>query len=88
MCGAGAALSEEEVETQEKLRGGLWYARTVFSMCLLALTILLGMTGTIKIGLENIDLIAEKDAGTYTQCFNVHNILNLLSPSSDSSSCF
>ena len=69
MCGGGA-LSEEEVENQEKIKGGLWYARTIFTICVLALTILLGMVGTIKIGIDNTDLIAQKDAGMYQQCFN------------------
>ena len=84
MCGGGSAV-EEEAENQENIKGGLWYARTIFTICVLALTIVLGMAGTIKIGIDNTDLIAQKDAGMYKHCFNL-DIFNPQSPSLASSS--
>ena len=68
MCGGGST-NAEEAENQENIRGGLWYARTIFTICILALTILLGIVGAIKIGMDNTDLIHQKNAGMYKQCY-------------------
>ena len=63
MCGGG--FSAEELEAQEKIKGTPWYKRTVALIVCLLISIILGMFGTIWIGVQYSALITDNNSCKY-----------------------